>query len=328
MDSTTSANLKALALANRSEGRGANELDIRGALLAAAGSSGFALFNVSDPAHPEEAGLFSSSSGSFDVKFSPDNLTLLVGHIKGVDLVDVRDPENPAKVGEWLFPQPDYQTAHMLYSARIDNQDWVFVAPTGMRGVVVLKLDGPPETRKLTYVTQTLPVEGGLYGPHDMYATYDNTLGKWLLYVADGFQGWLVFDVNNPAQPVPMGGWVAPETGYTHTIQAANINGKRIVATIQEIGVNLLKVYDATALESPVLLGVWQADASSPLQAQHNFQIVQGKLYMAHYGLGFYVFDLTKVTAPLTGTNDLKPVAHVVGYGCNQPGDASVTSVG
>ncbi|HET6398387.1 MAG TPA: hypothetical protein VFH47_02405, partial [Candidatus Thermoplasmatota archaeon] len=152
-------------------------------------------------------------------------------------------------------------------------------------------------------------IQGGPLGPHDMWVTHDEQAG-WLLYSADGFHGWTVFNVDDPASPMLAGGLIRPETGYTHTIQAGWVDGRRLVATIQEVGVNVLQVFDATNLRAPVLLATWQMSVTDAVQPQHNIQIVNGTLYVAHYGAGIYVFDLRDAgTLPVAGTTSLRPVA-------------------
>lgn len=367
----TSENLKKLADVEF-EGTLHGEVDIRGdlALVARYNDGGFQIVNISDPLAPEVVGVFTEAGGGLDVKFSPDNLTGLVGVEGGIVMADLSDPTDPKPAGEWKFPTRGTltQNAHMLYTARIADEDWVFVAPNDNNGVWILKLEGPAAERTLTYVTRTLPVEGGPLGPHDMFVTRDPVTNRWMLYSADGFHGWTVFDVTDPTQPTRAGGFVNPaEGGYTHTIQSAQIGSRRFVATISEVGLNVLRVYDATILRAPLLLGVWQADPGlGSTTPQHNFNIVAGKLYLAHYDHGVYVFDLTKLgPAPIAGTASLSPVAHyaedakgvsgplafdsywdvvlkdgllyanhmtkglrIIGYGCNEPGDATLTSIG
>lgn len=375
----TSKNLKKLS--NLSfDGKGSKEIDIRGDIAVSTNSfaPGFSIFNISRPHEPFLYATVKEAIGSLDVKISPDNMTALVGGGRGIDLFDIRNPFEPVRVGQWLFTsvpsQPQgpsggaQQNAHMIYTTVIKGEQWVFLAPNSNTGVWILKLVGAPDARSLEYVTHTLPVEGGPLGPHDMYVQYDADLKKWVLYSADGFHGWAAFDVTDPAKPGLIGGLIRPETGYTHTIQAAKIGGKRIVATIAEVGFNLLQVYDASDLRAPILLGTWHVTMTSrnpqPAAPQHNINIVDGKLYVAHYANGIYVFDLTKVTAPVTGATALQPIAHygpgaplgaptlfsqfydvalkdgivygssmvdgihVVGFGCAKVGDPALTSDG
>ncbi|MEA3189933.1 MAG: hypothetical protein QOD77_515 [Thermoplasmata archaeon] len=324
------ANLKLLATIQiPAEADGIHaELDIRGDLAVHAryGSGGFEIYDISDPLRPLHLGNFTEADGALDVKFGPDNTTVFVGTGAGITMVDLRDPFNPVKSGEWRFTDAQVATdplprvgenAHMFYAKRIAGKDWLFLAPNSNTGAWVLEIGGTPEARTLTYRAQTLPVQGGPLGPHDIYVQQDALDGSWYLYSADGFHGWTAFNVDDPASPQPAGGFVNPAEGaYTHTLQAAAVNGKRIVATIAEIGADFLRLYDATNLAAPVLVGVWQADttpqgASSP---QHNLNIANGSLYISYYGHGMYVFDLAAATAgpslPLAGSATLAPSAH------------------
>ncbi|HUR26516.1 MAG TPA: hypothetical protein VM327_10935 [Candidatus Thermoplasmatota archaeon] len=312
----TSGNLLVLASMKYEEG-GTGDIDVRGPLLATTRS----LHDVSDPLHPVQTADFEALeiAASGDVKFLSDNETIVTGTSGGILLIDVRDPAAPVVEDEWSFEEFSgvnlpggsvFLNAHMLGTAKIGGSDWVFLAPNSNSGIWILRVDGEPGSRQLTYVTQTLPAEGGPLGPHDLFVHQDPFTSQWLLYSADGFHGWTVFDLADPTSPVPIGGLVAPQPGYTHTIQAARFGERRLVVTIAEVGENLLQVFDATILQAPVLLATWQV---APLSTtpQHNINIVGDHLYVAHYGYGMYVFDLTTVPGlPLAGVASFDPVAH------------------
>lgn len=323
----TSENLKQLG-SIQFETRGTAEIDIHEDMLLMARGGGFELFDIADPLDPYQLSNWTETRGNLDVKFSPDAKTAFIGAGWGIDVVDISSPLEPMRTSQFQFssvptmPGEAGRNAHMLYTAEIADAQWLFLAPNSNTGVWILKIEGDAAERKLTYVTHTQAIEGGPLGPHDMYVQFDADLKKWLLYNADGFHGWEVFDVSDPTKPMMIGGIIRPEGGYTHTIQAAKINGKRIVVTIAEVGANLLEVYDASDISRPVLLGVWNiATYGMPNPAgltypQHNFNIVDGKMYLAHYGSGIFVFDLTKIgDQPLLGTQDIEPIAHYASGG-------------
>ncbi|HVF53509.1 MAG TPA: hypothetical protein VNC78_07850 [Actinomycetota bacterium] len=350
------------------------EIDIHGNVLVAfyreALGNGIITYDISDPDKPKQLAKFSTGANTpYDVKITSDGKTAVIGYgadvasvvvgYAGVIAVDISDPARPKLTDDWISPRPGpTQNGHMVFTERIDRQHWVFIAPNEGSGAWILKLNGPPEKRTFEYVTVTFPVEGGFLGPHDIFVQKDKVLDKWVLYAADGYHGWLAFDISNPASPLPLGGFAHPATGYTHTIQARMIGGRRIVATIEEVGANLLKVYDATNLAAPIPLGVWyQKAGTGPAEAQHNLQMVGKYLYIAHYDRGFYVFDISSLEGqPLSA--DLQPMAHymdgesviwdvvirkglmyltsyptggglhVVGFGCVTPGNRRANSTG
>jgi|SRR5688572_20718614 len=200
----------------------------------------------------------------------------------------------------------------MVFPARIAGQDWVFVAPQDGNGVLVLRMDGPPEDRTLTYVTRTLPMQSDVFGAHDIYVQFDEPLDAWVLYSADAFTGWKAFDVSDPALPLPLA--VVPNhegVSGTHSVQAAWLGGRRIVATSTEAPLNGLKVFDATDLAAPVPIAYWTLEANERiLESQHNLNIVEGRLYLAHYGNGLYVFDLAQLPSGPGPLALLQPEAH------------------
>ncbi|MDX1450604.1 MAG: hypothetical protein R3246_16265, partial [Acidimicrobiia bacterium] len=311
---TTSANLLPLHLLE-SEIGGLAEIDMSNDTLLTAVAGGFNMVDISDPQAPLIIGQYLEDSGRpLDVKFSPDNMTALYGRGHGIEMVDIRDPQQMTHVGSWLFGDAALPgaNAHMLDTARIAGQDWVFLAPNTNTGIWIFKLNGPPDARELEFVTQTLPVQGGVIGPHDMVVHNDRDLG-WVLYSADGFHGWSAWDINDPASPQRIGGLWKPESGYLHTIQAGYLENTRVVVTSSEVGGNLMQVFDATDLAAPVLLAVWATDqAGGAASPQHNFNVVDNFLYIAHYGVGVLIFDLTPFAEPdlpLLATMDLAPVA-------------------
>jgi len=319
----TSENLKELARLDLHEAGEHGEIDIHGDLMLVSdyAQGGFEVVNISDPLEPLHVASF-STPGGLDVKFTLDGTGALVGSRGGVDVVDLRDPAHPANESSWEFPPPDplhneFQNAHMLFVFPIGGKEIVFLAPNSNDGVLLFELQGEPGHRALKMLSKFGSNLNGPLGPHDMWVTDDEDLKKPVLYVANGFGGWLAADVTDPANPKSLGG-VLPELdpyqGYTHTIQAAKVGGRRLVATISEVGANAMKVYDATDLAHPLLLAEWTSKLV-PLGPQHNLQIVGDKLLFAHYLEGAYVFNLTALPpAPVNGL--WKPMAH---FALDQP---------
>lgn len=310
----TSENLLPLSLTTF-DGTMHAELDARGDLLLNARyqAGGFEVIDVSDPTAPRVVATYQGEeTTALDVKWLPSGDAAIVGNPRAVQLVDMRDPANPVLASQWNFSDEGLRgSAHMVDTHVIGGKEWVFVAPNSDTGVYILEREGWSLTFKASYKHPLLG--GGPLGPHDMTVLDDEILQKPVLYVANGFEGWLAADVSDPTKPVHLGGMlnVDPAQGYLHTIQAEKIGERRIVATISEVGVNALKVWDATDLSKPVLLAEWFADPARATLPGHNLQILNGLLYDAYYGKGVYVFDLTKLgSRPYLGTLDLKPIAH------------------
>lgn len=317
-DVGTTDNLRQLSLTEFDGESGPQEMDVAGDLLLAARDMGFSTVDISDPLLPVVLGHYGDAEGMLDVKFSPDNQTAIVGSYDNIDLVDVRDPREPRQVGRWTFDQVEAppsgmsgQNAHMVFPVRIAGEDWVFLAPQSSTGVWILKLTGTPDARGLEFVTTTLPVQGGLSGPHDIFVHFDELLQAWVLYSADAFLGWTAFDVSDPANPEPLVAMPNADVSGTHSVQAGFVGGRRIVATSTEFGMNALKLWDATDLARPVQVGYWTHEVGPGVyDHQHNLNIVEGRLYMAHYALGLYVFDLAGLPTNPSGALSIQPIAH------------------
>lgn len=362
------------------------EVDIAGdwMLVARYQGGGFEVVNVADPTDPVWASQFQTEEANAqDVKWMPDGRTAVVGVNTRVYLVDVgpvldsavplRDMMDrevfPVELSAWEYTKFGVvPNMHMLTTARIGETDYVFVAPNNDDGVWVLKLVGEGDARILETVTNFYPLVlgGGPLGPHDMSLVWDGFTEKPILYVANGFEGWAAYDMSDPATPALLA--VMPNLllaqGYTHTVLGQKVGERRIVVAISEVGANVMQVFDATDFAAPVLLAQWWADKTAPHAPQHNIQIVDGKLYLAHYTRGVYVFDLATLPAvPLLGTLTWGPIAqwlppspepsdtlgfsnvwdvvvhnglvyvneqqkgtHVIAFGCLEPGNASQTS--
>lgn len=326
----TSANLLALSnLAFPEEAGAHGEIDIRGdlALVARNQMGGFEVVDLADPTNLTVLSTFAlDETGALDVKWMPEGDAAIIGDGGKVHLVDMRDPSNPVLASTFDETEAGlaaYQS-HMVTPWKFeDGSEFVYVATqTGRAPMYVLQRDG----WNLTYVgqygmTPVLPSDPAL-GQHDMTIYHDELLDAPVMYVAEGLLGWSAADLSDPANPTRIGGSVSlePGVGYTHTIRVEFVDGKRIVATMAEVGANTLKIYDATDLAAPILLARWNADPTTPHAPQHNFQLKDGMLYLAHYTHGVYVFNVSSVMRgpPVVGTLDMQPVAH---FAVESPGE-------
>lgn len=349
------------------------ETDRQGAILVQAfyTDEGFRLINISDPQEPVELGVYLVNAGSdtYDVKFSKQDALVIVGFSNRIHLVDVSDPMAPTLLSELRHPAEYRGQAHMVFPHVVNGTEYVFVAPSvSGTGLLVAKIVGSGSDAKLELVrvyasTGAHAAYPQAFAPHDSFAEFDEAYGHHVLYTANSFNGVVILNIDDPANAVPIASvppaQAAAPTGalpnHYHTIQPTWIGEKRIFVTVSEVGYNTLKVFDATDLENPRFLGEWVYDRTQPTNLQHNFQIVDGKIFMAHYEHGLFVFDLEAfVASPGAGlpeiahyepppggllwdilvwngvlfVSDIPQGLHVLGYGCFEPGDTRLTSRG
>lgn len=295
------------------------EVDVRGnlALLVRHQLGGLHILDIGDPREPRLLGTLPlDETAGLDVKWTATGEGALIGDFGAIHLVDLTDPANPTLRGTFSYENASIKgQAHMVTTRVINGEEWVFVATqTTNQPLHVLKREGWNLTHAASYGTvpilNTLPL-----GSHDVTIVNDTLLDdKPVMYLADGLAGWSAHDLTDPAKPTRIGGTLSPEPGpgYTHTVRVGFHEGKRIVVTMAEVGLNTLKVYDATDLQTPILLARWNADPARPHIPQHNLQLHGDTLYMAHYTEGIYVFNLSNVITgpPVLGTLAMKPTAH------------------
>lgn len=319
MSEGTTANLLPLgAFANEESGH-MGEMDVRDDLAVVARDQSIDLVDISDPRAPTLISSAAFDASPADVKFLPGLDAAIVGAYEGKLLVvDLADRANPTVAAE-----ADVATqAHMVQPEVLGDKTYVYVASqSGRAPAFVYEMDGWEPKLVGSFSTTLEP----LLGNHDITIVNDTLLGNEpVLYLADGLQGWSAWSLDDPTMPMRMGGSVGQEggAGYTHTIRVGFFGDKRIVVTMQEVGQNTLKVYDATNLQLPILLARWNADPARPYVPQHNLQLLGDRLFVAHYTQGVYAFNLSGVAAapPLLGTLELQPDAH---WAVETPVDAS-----
>ncbi|HUR68538.1 MAG TPA: hypothetical protein VM370_04770 [Candidatus Thermoplasmatota archaeon] len=321
---------------------------------------GVDLVDVTDPLHPRQLSSWEPEKDgmrALDVKFSSDNATLVIGSDLSIRLLDVRDPSAPRLESELKLSRTQ---AHMVVVFPISKQDYVAALKGEGHDLEIFTLAGEPGARTLELAsTLTLthagePTGQDLLTSHDAWFTIDPLLQKPVLYVASSWDGVAVVDVSDPTRPAILGKIpnLDPYQGYTHTVQAFVRDGTRYVVAVQEVGANALKVWDATDFATPRLVAFWHVQ--NPTSMQHNLNLVGERAYVAHYGEGLFVFDLSKVGGMLP--QRIEPAAHqasgeggtwdvvvrdgvlytseigeglrVLGDGCLTPGDGAMSSTG
>lgn len=143
-------------------------------------------------------------------------------------------------------------------------------------------------------------------GHQDMTWQKDPLDGRDVLSVSFWNLGLRFVDVSNPALPLEIGSWAGESAGkwdgvlHTSMMFPAVRDGqeKRIAVTIPE-GARppALFVLDATDYNDPILLAEWTAvddfRGEDGRYSMHNFQVVDGKIYLAMYHGGIWVFDVS-----------------------------------
>ncbi|HEX2085836.1 MAG TPA: hypothetical protein VHF89_09150 [Solirubrobacteraceae bacterium] len=250
------------------------EMDVKHDVAAVAvvwPEGGLLIFDVSDPANPEfkswyrstqcEGAAIANNCGAF-VDISADGKTAFIAQQSvsfvpgadpdsadpgplpttspGVEVVDISDLESPRRTQ--VFPVLSQGGVHTARSHRIPGKgEYVFsianrLASNNGSGIDIARFD--PATQRLA---PTSRIEIG--ETHDTFIQNDPVDGKTYLYIAGGFsKGLVVYDVSDPASPKHVANWnLTPECTddwYSHTVDVAHRNGRRIVTMPAELFVS------------------------------------------------------------------------------------------
>ncbi len=269
----------------------------------------------------------------------------------GVLIYDARDKANPTLAGFW--PEPGLLAGcHMVEYARIAENEYLFCAPLDNAVYVGQILPPVGNTREIVQIARWMPttqkffqqqaavVQGYLNngdpvgaavhfvsGHQDMTHQLDPLTGENILSVSFWNLGLRFVNVDNPALPFEVGSWAGEDSekwdGVIHTSMMFESEGRRIAVSSPE-GANppAMFVIDATDYDDPKILAEWMAlddyQSESGIFSLHNFQIVDGKVYMAHYHGGLWVLDIStpELQADPYALGTYMPWDRATGKGC------------
>jgi hypothetical protein len=254
-------------------------------------------------------------------------LAMELSEYPGVLIIDARDRANPVLAGFW--PQPGLLAGcHMIEYAVIAEQEYLFCAPLDNAVYVGLILPEAGGVREIQTIARWVPNSPGyvereaehlttdpenfpfryvISGHQDMTYQPDPLTGAPTLFVSFWNLGLRIVDVSIPAVPIEVGFWDGiGANGYRgnfHTAMAFESEGRRIAVAIPE-GPDppAIFILDATDYAEPVLLSEWSAlpsftdsegDNHAGSFSLHNFQVVDGKIYIAHGHGGLWVIDVS-----------------------------------
>jgi hypothetical protein len=247
---------------------------------------------------------------------------------RGIHVVDISDKANP----KWLGYTPVATDGpHSITYARILGQDYLFasvyswqyvgtsvgtppLAPPGVQRLVIYKLDtsGPIAQMKevATYIdpdaaepNPVVPTAGKM--PHDVSIAVHPLTNKTYAYVAYWDLGVVILDVTDPAHPTKVGAATdfgeAPTREIHMARQSENlIDGKVVVVAEPEISnqptTGYLTMIDVSDPAHPTFLSNWKipgdSDSAGGGRGPHYFDLREGRVVMASYSAGFWVFDI------------------------------------
>ena len=225
----------------------------------AAGGGGLRVVDISDPAHPNEVGHWTSPGYAEGVAVAGGVVYLADGPY-GLRVIDVRNPAQPIEVGS-AYP--------MNYAFKVAvNGHYAYVAAAGA-GLLIADVTDPAH-----------PVEvGSLDTPG--YA-YGIGVGGNTVYVADGWEGVRIVNVSDPVHPSEIGFYKTPGWAF-----GVAISGNLAYVADAFKG---LRVLDVSIGSRPKELG------SSEAEGGHAGAVVvqANTAYIADRNWGLRIVDVSK----------------------------------
>lgn len=280
-------------------------------------------YDVTDPLHPQKVSEWQSGAdNNDDFKFLPDGKGIVIVGGSTLRIVDVRDLANLAVESTHDLDNAAtgrFERGHTVQVWQVAGATYVSMGKAEGQDVSIFRVDGEPGSRTLTRVASlatspiTLPHGIEPLQAHDTWFEVDAETGTPMLWVANVDWGVVGYDVSDPANPkvlaTMMPGPADPLVGYSHGVGVAHIDGRRLVVSAQEFENGVLKVYDATNLAAPRLIGTFH---DTEMSSFHNMQVVGPYVFVTHFAQGLFVFDLRDVptTDGLAQPIDMPVFAH------------------
>ncbi|HEV8359588.1 MAG TPA: hypothetical protein VGR28_03930 [Candidatus Thermoplasmatota archaeon] len=246
---------------------------------------------------------------------------------RSIFLVNVADKAHPRL--ERAIPMP-VNGVHTLHYVNLDGRelllvqtyDWIPdgglglpVPSTGMNNPatqrsqifeVIRGPDGDRDLRLLSVVTvPDVAPQGTNYFPHDVTVQRHPLTGAWLAYYAYWDHGLVIYNIDQPDSPRLLSTFSDTSPSKEINIHQARpfpqlIAGRHVTVLEPELQASdesgQFTLVDTTDPAAPQRLGAWElpGDIAIPggfLFSPHNFNLANGRIYLAHNHGGVWVVD-------------------------------------
>lgn len=262
------------------------------------------IIDVTDPGNPTEIAALNmfDESGSVwrDIKVLGDYAYCVTETTEGLQVIDLGDLPTSASIV--YQTEEEFTRCHNIFIDPTSTPPrlYAFGSQPGiaLSGYVVYSLANPAIPELLAEVEIDNPDDPSLGYIHDGYARNDT------LYANHGGNGFYVYDVADPANPIEIGSLTNyAQSGYNHSVWGTD-NGNIMVMCdeTQNTGVKVISIdkSDPFALDIEVE-SIFRSKLLAPDTASlaHNPYVLGDSLVvMSYYGDGIQVWDITDPQNP------------------------------
>ena len=160
---------------------------------------GVRVFDISNPSQPQQVGLMPTAVGGFEFSvhelkergiFIADHILYIPDHAYGLTTVDIHNPSQPVRVGQYMTPVPDA----IFEIEAVGNYVYTANRSAGFR---VVDITDPENMREIFYDDARKDLTP--YVPSGL-----NVIGNYI-YISDRNYPLHVYDISNPDQPIEVG---------------------------------------------------------------------------------------------------------------------------
>jgi choice-of-anchor B domain-containing protein len=248
-------------------------------------SLGLSIVEVTDPSRPRSVGVVPGPANQWrEVKTFRGYAYVTSEARAGLDIVDLRVPDQPRRVQTW---NRTFDSAHSLW---IDEERGLLYAHGTATGMHVLDVGANPED----------PAEVGVFNGFYIHDSYGRGTTLYAAAIRDGFVG--VLDVSNPANITEVTRFL---TGgrFTHNTWLTR-DGRYLFTTDERIS-RPVEGWDLFDIMEPLKVSEYIA---APGTIPHNVMVDGDRLVLSHYTEGVHLLDVTDPERPaLLGFYDTYP---------------------
>jgi choice-of-anchor B domain-containing protein len=267
-------------------------LDLNGREYAVVGGAEHVLFfDVTDPAQPELIGKFAGTANTVWREFkSYKNRIYAVsdGTVEGLMIFDMS--QAPDTVVRTYWSNEFFEKAHTITLDTTSGRIYLN-GGSATQGIIVLDVSQNPDVP--TFITHAT-FAGGLL--HDSYVRNDT------IYASSGNQGYYVYDMRNPLNPVLLasistGGynhnsWLNPEGTYAYYTEEVPAGLPIRIIDLQHLAQGELEIAGSFLDKFSTDNGQWSA-------IPHNVYIRDHILFNSQYEDGLIAYDISNPTQPV-----------------------------
>ncbi|MCK5616335.1 hypothetical protein KAR91_81490 [Candidatus Pacearchaeota archaeon] len=215
----------------------------------------------------EFIGEYKGADYNYNEIFTLDNYAYLCTGSEGLFIINITDPANPEKVGEFDVGGNVY-----AYDIVVEG-DLAYLADYG---------DG---LRVLNVSDKTNPVEIG-YAGQNGHSQRIVKQGNFC-YIAEGFKGWMIVNVTDPTNPDIVDAY----DDLDHYLTGIDVVGDICCTADESDGMEVFDISDKT---NPVKIGSYV----STYPQSHSVDIVGNYAYIANGNMGIRILDISDPTNP------------------------------